>query len=164
MTTLYKGPAMIVLKNIKTNAVLSEETHCYSADLWFEGKKIGVVSNAGHGGCDDFHGSQEDWKAADDWCKTNLPTWDCNGEQVPTDLEMHCSELVNTHLMRKELSKILGKRILALVDGTLREWTPKNKAKPTEAHFVQVAKLHPTATILNTLAFDDALTIFRQAA
>jgi hypothetical protein len=164
MTTLDKGPAMIELKNIRTNAILSEETHCYSADLWLHGKKIGVVSNAGHGGCDDFHGPQEAWNAADAWCKANLPTWDCNGEQVPTDLEIHCGDLVNTHLMRKELTKLLNKRILALVDGTLREWTPKGKAKPTDAHFVQVAKLHPKATILNTIAFNDALAIFREAA
>lgn len=155
---------MIVLKNIRTNERLSQETHCYSADLWFQGRKIGIVSNAGHGGCDEFLGNQDDWNAANAWCEANLPTWDCNGTPTPTDLEIQCGELVNEHLMRKELTKLLGKHIVGLVDGELRTWTPKNKAKPTDAHFVQIAKIQPTATILNTLAFDDALVIFRQAA
>lgn len=45
----------IEIKNISYSERMSEETSCFSADLWVDGKKIGVISNRGTGGCDDFH-------------------------------------------------------------------------------------------------------------
>ena len=48
----------IELKAIQYSAFASEETSCYQANLYVDGKKIGTVSNAGHGGCDDFHGDR----------------------------------------------------------------------------------------------------------
>ena len=40
------------LKSIKHTAWASEETHCYQANLYVDGKPVAVVSNDGHGGCD----------------------------------------------------------------------------------------------------------------
>lgn len=42
----------IQLKNVKYAAFASEETHCYEASVYFDGKKVGTVKNDGHGGCD----------------------------------------------------------------------------------------------------------------
>ena len=42
----------IELKNIKYAAFASEETHCYEATLYVNGKRFAHVSNDGHGGCD----------------------------------------------------------------------------------------------------------------
>ena len=42
----------IELKNIKYAKFASEETHCYEATVYFEGKRTGTVKNDGHGGCD----------------------------------------------------------------------------------------------------------------
>lgn len=39
----------ITLKKFSFNAALSEETYCFSADLYIDGKKRGCVSNRGHG-------------------------------------------------------------------------------------------------------------------
>jgi len=41
---------MITLKSIKINRQLSEETPCFSATVYFEGKKVGTVGNRGRGG------------------------------------------------------------------------------------------------------------------
>lgn len=45
----------IELKNIEINQRLSEETICFSADIFIDGVKAGQASNRGHGGCTDYH-------------------------------------------------------------------------------------------------------------
>jgi hypothetical protein len=40
----------ILLKNVKVNETLSEETICFSADVYEAGKLVAHVSNHGHGG------------------------------------------------------------------------------------------------------------------
>ena len=40
------------LKNIKHTERASEETHCYQASLYVNGKPVAIVSNDGHGGPD----------------------------------------------------------------------------------------------------------------
>jgi hypothetical protein len=42
----------IELRKISFNERMSEETNCYAADLYVDGKKVGEVGNDGHGGCD----------------------------------------------------------------------------------------------------------------
>ena len=41
----------ITLKNVKVHRDLSEETLCFSASIYLDGKKAGTVSNRGCGGC-----------------------------------------------------------------------------------------------------------------
>lgn len=45
----------ITLKNLKVQETLSEETLCFSADLYEDGKLIAHVSNRGCGGSNDVH-------------------------------------------------------------------------------------------------------------
>jgi hypothetical protein len=45
----------ITLKNLKVHETLSEETLCFSADLYEDGKLIAHVSNRGCGGSNDVH-------------------------------------------------------------------------------------------------------------
>ena len=42
---------LITLKNIKVHPDMSEETHCFSATIYVDGKKAGFVKNEGRGGC-----------------------------------------------------------------------------------------------------------------
>src|SRR6266403_3851269 len=52
----------IELKKVHVDTRMSEETNCYSAELHINGKKVGVVSNHGHGGCDNLHlDPKTDW-------------------------------------------------------------------------------------------------------
>jgi hypothetical protein len=44
----------IQIKNIKFNEAFSEETICFTADIFVNGKKIGWAKNRGHGGCTDY--------------------------------------------------------------------------------------------------------------
>lgn len=41
----------ITLKNFKHAAFASQETYCFEATVYIDGKKAGIASNDGHGGC-----------------------------------------------------------------------------------------------------------------
>ena len=67
----------IQLKNVKYAAFASQETHCYEASVYFDGKKVGHVSNEGHGGCYYQHPSDKDgWAKMMDYIDSlnELPT------------------------------------------------------------------------------------------
>jgi hypothetical protein len=42
------------VKNVKLIESLSEETPCFTADVYEDGKLIAHASNRGHGGCNDY--------------------------------------------------------------------------------------------------------------
>lgn len=163
----------IELKSIKYAAFASEETSCYSAALWVDGKKIGDVSNNGHGGCDNFHGDQAAYRLADQWCCANLLTRQYTIEKdgfdaapSPQDLEELCGELLNDHLIAKDLAKALNSKALFTIPGREGLFTKayKGKVKPDQTLFESVRTAHPGAVILNTLPRDEALKIYRENA
>lgn len=47
----------IELKRISFYERMSEETNCFAADLYINGKKVGECKNDGQGGCTDYYGS-----------------------------------------------------------------------------------------------------------
>lgn len=93
------------LKNIRYNDRLSEETANYSADLYADGKLLAHVGNRGFGGCDEQHPAKgrtyDDIKAANDWCKANLPKTVYEFGSFERDLESVCGELLDQHLNAK---------------------------------------------------------------
>ena len=40
------------LKNIKHTEWASQETHCFQASLYVDGKAVAIIGNDGQGGCD----------------------------------------------------------------------------------------------------------------
>jgi hypothetical protein len=45
----------IELKNLKVNSAFSEETTCFIADVFINGKKVAHAKNNGRGGCTDYY-------------------------------------------------------------------------------------------------------------
>tara|TARA_R100001086_G_scaffold198621_1_gene114940 strand:+ start:2658 stop:2993 length:336 start_codon:yes stop_codon:yes gene_type:complete len=105
----------IELKNIKHFESLSEETFCFNANLYVDGKKVGKVSNRGNGGCHeydlDMKPQGKNWllKELDIWCKKNLPKWSMDDQEYETDLELHISNLVADFLYTKHIKNLLKK-------------------------------------------------------
>ncbi|SFH27794.1 hypothetical protein SAMN04488020_10977 [Palleronia marisminoris] len=153
----------IELKSIKYAAFSSEETNCYSATLYINGKKIGTVGNDGHGGPDRFHGDHAAFAEADAWCKANLPRWQMNDESFETDLEMRCGQLVDEWLVARDLKTALRTKVLMRnpVDGLIYQVKHRGRVQATAK---TIEERHPGATILNTLPFEEALTLYRAAA
>ena len=148
------------LKNIKHTEWASEETHCYQAALYVDGKPVAIVSNDGHGGCDRDYAhpkSEGDYRAqmaaVHDYFKSlpNMsPVWDFGMEQ---SLEFWCCDHVNDWLSARELKK-------KLKAGFLFQFADKvgvfaHKDRPSRAHKV---------TILNDLPFNEALAIWKETA
>jgi len=150
------------LKNIKHTSWASEETHCYQASLYVDGKPVAIVSNDGHGGCDrdyphpkfkgDYRAQMRDVsRYFSGLRRTAVTEWSPEGmEQC---LEFWCCDQVNDWLSARELKK-------KLKAGFLFQFADKvgvfaHKTRPSRAH---------KATILNDLPFDEALSIWKETA
>ena len=48
------------LKNLKIVRALSEETTCFTATLWADGRRVAKVGNRGTGGCNDWRWLDQD--------------------------------------------------------------------------------------------------------
>lgn len=157
----------IELKRISLNRQLSEETACFSADLWVEGRKIGTVANRGTGGCDEFHGDQDAYDRADAWCKANLPRWRLfEGEaDHPTDLEMHCAGIVARHEGEQQMARKLKARLLVKLPdrGGLWEFKANGDTSSPQTHAAFLAK-YPGAVILNALPKAEAYTLYSECS
>ena len=153
----------IELKAIKHTAFSSEETNCYTASLYVDGRKIGTVGNDGRGGCDSFHGDCAAHAAADAWCRANLPKWTGHdGTPIDTDLEAHCGTLVDDWLAARHLRSTLRTNVLFIkpADGLLYQVRHRGQPDRTVA---AIALRHPGADVLNGRPFEAALALYRKA-
>ena len=99
----------IELKNISYYKQGSEETPCYNAVVYVDGKKMIDVSNDGHGGCDrqDGYGdySWKDVEKVDSWIKANFPkgSFESGGEThyYDYDLESFCHDILIKRNLRE---------------------------------------------------------------
>ena len=150
------------LKNIKHTAWASEETHCYQASLYVNGKPVAIVSNDGHGGPDrDYahpkiepHTYRFVMTEVHAYFKSlpNIPS-EWNEDGMEQTLEFWCADQVNDWLSARELK---GK----LKSGFLFQFADKvgvfsHKTRPSHAH---------KAIILNDMPFADALAIWKETA
>lgn len=101
----------VTLKNIKFNERMSEETNCFTADLYINGKNVGFCQNHGHGGCTDYRGESKEDNAiirqAEDYFKS-LPKVKPEGynfELQPT-LEGAIDDQLEAYLKAKEEKKM----------------------------------------------------------
>lgn len=163
------------VKNLSHYAKGSEETPCYHAMVYINGKRAIAISNDGRGSMDHQHPYDgfcyEDIKLANEWCKKKFGqksfTFQSNdGEEVCTydvDLEQHCHDELYKWLDTKTLKRDLKKQYLFVEKGQLMGY--KKKANDTDTafkHFFE--KNHPNEKCLNFLPFDDALKLFKECA
>ena len=108
----------IELKRIEFSERLSEETNAFTADIWCDGKKVGICKNDGRGGCTDYYGFEkyhsDDIKRMEDYCKTLPPivyTQENEGFDMTLDmnLEHYIDNLFEDWLKEKENKKLLKK-------------------------------------------------------
>jgi hypothetical protein len=155
----------IELKSLNVMLGRSDETYCYTASLYVNGKKIGDVGNSGMGGPDDFRGDMTKFQEADTWVSQNMPQMHLyDDHSIPMTIELLCGSIVEDSLLKKDLKKSLAKEVILEIPGTkgLQSMRWKGVRKITEAHILSAQKSYPKANILNTLPFDDALKIFKQ--
>lgn len=160
----------IQLKNIKHSPFASQETHCYEASVYFDGKKAGTVSNDGHGGCDmEYRENKEVWDTMTAYIE-DMPSTesDMGGGRKFTmkpSLESICCNLVNDHLTTKDLKRLLKNRVLYVLDGQLYQTKcAKSPAKTLPSWITDLSENPEVEMILNSLDLKAALTAYRQYA
>ena len=99
----------IELKKISFNERMSEETNCFVADLYIDGKKVGYVKNDGQGGQTDYRGytqaDNETIRKAEAYCKT-LPKVKYLTHEWENSLEHLIDQLFEDYLKAKEQKKL----------------------------------------------------------
>lgn len=163
------------LKNIKHTSWASEETHCYQASLYVDGKPVAIVSNDGHGGADrdyphgqfrpqlkDFTDVGGDYPSVmrkvheyfDGLPPSPFSYEGADGvmihDSMRQTLEFWCCDQVNDWLSARELKSRLKKQFLFQFADKVGVFA--HKTRPSRAH---------KATILNDLPFDEALAIWK---
>lgn len=108
----------ITLKNVKYAAFASEETSCFEASIYIDGKKAGTASNDGHGGSThiDPHSLRKVLQKESDSLPDVVTDMDdkTTGEKFKyrPDAESIIDDLLAEHLTEKDLIKALKKRVL----------------------------------------------------
>ncbi|MBK3745800.1 hypothetical protein G3A39_42340 [Paraburkholderia aspalathi] len=121
----------LVLKSIKYMATLSEETHCYTATLWLDGKRVAAVSNHGHGGPDMQHFTDADAEKRIVAHFAAMPPSDMGlmMHDVPfmsqPDLESWCGERVTDFLILRDVRRVTARKVMGMVGEAELTWANK---------------------------------------
>lgn len=108
---------LIEIKNIKVNLAFSEETNCFNADIFVDGKKTAYARNDGHGGCTyycSYHkpNDDENLRQAEAFAKT-LPstTHHFGGKDlvIESSLEGMIDQAIDDYVNAKEKVKFAKK-------------------------------------------------------
>jgi hypothetical protein len=95
----------VELKNVKYMDSLSEETACFTATIYINGKKAGTATNHGIGGNTDVRITDKDLEARFfAWAKT-LPKLQTEFGSLEMDGELYIDELLEQHLKEKDRQK-----------------------------------------------------------
>jgi len=135
---------MIALKNVKTHADVSEETACFSASVYHEGKRIGVVSNQGRGGCNEYRWENaEAGRKVEAWAETVETAYDCE------KLDQIIDGLMDEAEEKKQIARWCKKQTLFVLQGddagafrTINHpFTPEVKAFLVKKHGDNLARI-----------------------
>lgn len=165
MTTKPK----IELKNIKHTAWASEETFCYQAALYVNGERWGMVSNDGHGGCDNFYG--ENGRGYSDIATLNaliaetyppyVYTFGDIEKPIKRDLEGVCTDLLEQWLRDKDFARNMRSKVLFTKPDAQGIWQVAVKKPQTLASMLTAMKAkYPQYTYLADLPIDEAKEIY----
>lgn len=165
----------ITLKNVKHYPSMSEETECFEAVVYIDGKKAGRVANRGHGGSHEM--DRAVWERLNEYAKTLPPeTFEVNGQSftLPQSADSLIDDALQAILREKEearLRKLFDKdidtRVLYVKDGGV--WGVKygpTKTLPPEVLAHRTAKMDKLAAegrvVLNRLGTDEAFATWKQ--
>jgi hypothetical protein len=110
----------IELKNVKFSEFASEETNCFAADLYVDGKKVGYCKNDGHGGNTWVHNldmnTVNKFREVEEYCKT-LPGIKFGGALFPSNLENVVDKLFEEWLEEKNKKRMQKKLEKSMLKG-----------------------------------------------
>ena len=118
----------ILIKNFKHSEFNSDETHCFQAAVYVDGKRGFIAGNCGHGGCNDYQVLNQELFDTASLYADALPAepYDYGegfkGEMQP-DLDTVIGDLVIKELMRRDRKKAYNKGVAFITDDPEKiEW------------------------------------------
>jgi hypothetical protein len=160
---------IVTLKNLKVAEFASEETTCFSATVYLDGKRAMTVKNDGHGGShfmEPLNGDRDKFRAAQrqlDAAAAAAPLVDLGfgdgGADFQPDADWLISMALEEALHLKDMKRIL-KKVVGIKAGEtgMRTWNVK-----ADAHGIARVKHHfPGVRILNEMSETDALTLWKK--
>ena len=170
-----KGDVMQIskleLKNISYYKQGSEETPCYNATVYVNGKKAVEVSNEGRGGSDRqfaYPQFMEEWdshmgnllQTLDQYCIKTFGTKKYEWGEVEIDLEHWCQDRLYDHLEQKKLKTDMRTKYIC-VDKVKNELYAYKKRGVSDVQFQNhMKKNHSQDVCLNFLEFDLAWKLY----
>jgi len=95
----------VEVKNVKIMNSLSEETLCFSASVYVDGKRCGSVSNRGNGGCHEWDDNLLKQKI-DNYAST-LAEEEWRGMKAQPDADYLVDRAMEVYLVDKEVAAII---------------------------------------------------------
>lgn len=178
MTAKHTKPK-IELRSVKHSDFASEETYCFEATVYVDGKRFCVASNDGHGGCNNYapadRTSRADLyhavKALDErigaTCPPIVMTKAKHGidTTMTPDLETVIGDLVTRWLYARDLKNRMRRKWVYQPepDGDLYEYRRETGQKAAAILDV-IRKRHPGARLLNVMPIDEAVEVWQKMA
>lgn len=113
-----KNTLEVRLRGLRYEAALSEETPCFSASLYLNGKRRGTVSNHGQGGPHSFSERAAELEL-NEWAKSQPPL-KVGDRELAMDGELYLSCLVDDVLTARD-RKHMVRRLIKRLKRTARE-------------------------------------------
>lgn len=155
----------IELRKLKIVAALSQDSVCYTAEIWVDGQRAFHASNHGHGAADMFHAvGQVSEAEVDEWLAANRASV-CIGHAVMKHtLEFEVAALMTRVEEAKRLRRTFRTKLVVIDDGQV--WSYPLKGRPVEAVAAAIRRQKLTARIVNgdDAALEEAITIMIAAS
>jgi hypothetical protein len=154
----------IELKALKYSDFASQETHCFQANIYIDGKKRGTADNDGRGGMTTIRpwGLYEEIKLHTDKIPPQIVKYGDKEMSLETTPDSYIDELVTLALHEKDLKRAMKPRILFVQENQVFE-TQKLSAAQIAASLANAEALKArlkTEKVLNLLPITEALKLY----
>lgn len=150
----------IELRNVHFSERFSEETNCFDAMIYIDGKRACSVRNDGHGGPDYFDDHAVE-KRLNEYAET-LPEFEAFGMTLTHNAETLVGGAFEQWLDRREVKKHMTKGLVfETLEGkyaATKSLTPELRARVLASPAASLAKLKATRFVVD---FDQALALYQ---
>ena len=152
----------VELKNIKYAQFASEETSCFQATVYINGKRSLIARNDGRGGCNMYDPISSGAHTQLEEYAKSLPEREfgagMKGSYQP-DADTVIEDLLIASLYLKDMKRALKKQILFVKPGSDAVWS--FSCKPTADNIGTILEKNPTYKLLNIMPEDEALAAWQ---
>ena len=113
----WKNDCPVSVKNVKIHMDMSEETLCFSASVYMDGRRVGTASNRGHGGSNEYRLDPDGRDDINLWLKDADLVWS-DGDAVTFErLDFVIGELVEDFDRQAQIKRWMRTQVLFRLEG-----------------------------------------------